>query len=165
MKTPLIQIIQFMLVPGVMVSACGLLLLGMNNKYSLIINRIRLLKDEERKLLHQKALDPEGVRAAKIASQIPRLMNRLRLVRDTVISFSIGIGLFILSSLFIGFQFISGARLIQVGIVVSFLAGMACVFVGVIYSAIEIYRGYDIIRIETHPMLGEEEQSGDGHPA
>jgi len=157
LKTPLIQIIQAMLVPGVMVSACALLLLGMNNKYSLIVNRIRLLKDEERKLLHQKALDPEGLRAAKIAAQIPRLMDRLKLVRNSVFAYSIGIGLFILSSLFIGFQFVSGSNLIQAGIVILFLAGMICVFIGVVQTAIEIYKGYDIVKIETDPMFGEEE--------
>ena len=45
----LIQLIQFMLAPAVMISACGLLLLGINNKYSLVVNRIRLLNEERRK--------------------------------------------------------------------------------------------------------------------
>ena len=47
----IVQIIQLMLAPGLMISACGLLLLGMNNKYSLIVNRIRLLNEERRKEL------------------------------------------------------------------------------------------------------------------
>jgi len=50
MKAPAIQIIQAMLAPEVMVSACGLLLPGMNCRYSIIINRIRLLKQEGRRL-------------------------------------------------------------------------------------------------------------------
>jgi len=47
----IVEVIQLMLAPGLMISACGLLLLGVNNKYSLVVNRIRLLNDEKRKIL------------------------------------------------------------------------------------------------------------------
>ncbi len=47
-------LIQIMLAPGLMISACGLLLLGMNNKYSLVVNRIRLLNEERRKFIYEK---------------------------------------------------------------------------------------------------------------
>ncbi|MBK8662785.1 MAG: DUF2721 domain-containing protein [Ignavibacteriales bacterium] len=40
-------LIQAMLAPGIMISACGLLILGMNNKYSLVVNRIRTLNEEK----------------------------------------------------------------------------------------------------------------------
>lgn len=43
----IVEVIQLMLAPGLMISACGLLLLGMNNKYSLVVNRIRLLNEEK----------------------------------------------------------------------------------------------------------------------
>ncbi|MBK8662836.1 MAG: DUF2721 domain-containing protein [Ignavibacteriales bacterium] len=43
------SLIQAMLAPGIMISACGLLILGMNNKYSLVVNRIRTLNEEKRK--------------------------------------------------------------------------------------------------------------------
>ena len=52
MEVPIVQLIQGMLAPGLMISACGLLLLGMNNKYSLVVNRIRLLNEEKRKIFH-----------------------------------------------------------------------------------------------------------------
>ncbi len=52
MDIPIVQLIQGMLAPGLMISACGLLLLGMNNKYSLVVNRIRLLNEEKRKIFH-----------------------------------------------------------------------------------------------------------------
>ena len=50
----IVQIIQAMLAPGLMISACGLLVLGMNNKYSIVVNRIRLLNEERRKLKREK---------------------------------------------------------------------------------------------------------------
>ncbi len=85
----------------------------------------------------------------------PRLMDRLKLVRNSVSAYSVGIGLFMLSSLFIGFQFVTGSQLIEAAIVISFLAGMICVFVGVVHSAVEIYKGYDIVKIEADPIFGE----------
>jgi hypothetical protein len=42
-----VDLIQAMLAPGIMISACGLLLLGTNNKYSLVVNRIRVLEEEK----------------------------------------------------------------------------------------------------------------------
>ncbi len=47
----IVEVTQLKLAPGLMISACGLLLLGMNNKYSIVVNRIRVLNDEKRKLL------------------------------------------------------------------------------------------------------------------
>jgi hypothetical protein len=157
MKISLIQIIQAMLVPGVMVSACALLLLGVSNKYSMIASRIRLLKDEERKI-RGRIGGSDGERADNIAAQLPRMMERLRLVRNTVFAYSIGIGLFIVSSLFLGMQFLSASKLIQAGIVATFLAGMICVFAGVVHNVIEIYKGYEIVRIETELMVDGEEE-------
>ena len=57
MESPIVQLIQGMLAPGLMISGCGLLLLGMNNKYSLVVNRIRLLNEEKRKIFHQESID------------------------------------------------------------------------------------------------------------
>jgi hypothetical protein len=45
-----VEIIKLMLAPGVMVNSCGLFLLGMNNKYSVVVGRIRNLDEEKRKL-------------------------------------------------------------------------------------------------------------------
>ena len=50
------QTIQLILAPGVMINACGLLLLGIGNKFSSVLNRIRILNDEKRRL-HMRAGD------------------------------------------------------------------------------------------------------------
>lgn len=148
MKASMIQIIQTMLVPGVMVSACALLLLGMNSKHSTIVNRIRLLKDEERRLEGSSAADPKDDRRESIAVQLPLLMARLRLVSHIVSAYSIGIIFFILSSFFIGLQFLTQTKVVQVGMVCAFLAGMLCVLAGVFFNAVEIRRGLEVVRIE-----------------
>ena len=80
MKIPIVQLIQGMLAPGLMISACGLLLLGMNNKYSLVVNRIRLLNEEKRKIFHQESIDEsESSRLSNIELQISHLIERISL--------------------------------------------------------------------------------------
>ena len=84
--TSIVEIIQLMLAPGIMISACGLLLLGMNNKYSLVVNRIRLLNEERRKAIHKTTDDKnfnyqESQRLQSISMQISKLVYRVGLIQ------------------------------------------------------------------------------------
>ena len=148
----IVQVIQLMLAPGLMISACGLLLLGMNNKYSLVVNRIRLLNEERRKIL-TKAADKEfnyqeNVRIESISMQLAKLAFRVKLVRNAVLSYTIAVAFFVLTSLFIGLEFVLGRNGLNYLVTVLFLAGMMLVLVGVIYAAYETKKGYDIIHLE-----------------
>jgi hypothetical protein len=149
MKTPAIQVIQAMLAPGVMVSACALLLLGMNNRYSIIVNRIRLLKQEERNLDRKSNEESCRARTANIDRQLGLLLERLRLVRNAVFGFSVGMAFFLASSLLIGLQFVTDVRFVQSLVMVCFLAGMMCIMAGMIMAGIEVRKGYQIVLIET----------------
>ena len=86
----LIKIIQLMLAPAVMINACGLLLLGINNKYSAMMSRIRVLNEEKRrymgKIKDSKEIDYfETTRFQSIAKQIKVLQNRLKLIRNSIL--------------------------------------------------------------------------------
>ncbi len=140
-----------MLAPGLMVSACGLLLLGMNNKYSLVVNRIRLLNEERRRVLG-KAADrefsyEENVRLESISLQIDKLTFRVKLVRNAVLSYTIAVALFVITSLLIGIQYFAAVN-INVLITIIFLLGMVSVLAGVLYAAYETKEGYSIIQLE-----------------
>jgi hypothetical protein len=142
-------LIQIMLAPGLMISACGLLLLGMNNKYSLIVNRIRLLNEERRKSRYDKeALKNEKKRHRSIDVKILKLNARIILVRNAVFSYSIAVAFFIISSLMIGINKISNPADLNWLVIIFFLVGMIFVLAGIIFAAIEVWRGYQIVRIE-----------------
>lgn len=147
----IIQVIQLMLAPGIMISACGLLLLGMNNKYSLIVNRIRLLNEERRRVL-KNAGDrqfsyEENVRLESISLQIDKLTLRVRLVRNAVLSYTIAVALFVITSLLIGIEYFALLNL-NVLITINFLIGMISVLAGVLFAAYETKEGYNIIQLE-----------------
>jgi hypothetical protein len=148
----IVEIIQLMLAPGLMISACGLLLLGMNNKYSLVVNRIRLLNDERRKIL-QKMDDKnfnyhENVRLASILKQLDALVFRVMLVRNAVLSYTVAVALFVLTSLSIGAEEIFNISRLNTLITILFSLGMLSVLSGVIFAAYETYKGYEIVKFE-----------------
>lgn len=148
----IVQIIQLMLAPGLMISACGLLLLGMNNKYSLVVNRIRILNEERRRALHKMGENEftlqENVRFESITKQLERLTYRVGLVRNAVLSYTIAVALFVLTSLLIGIGYLFDITRMNSFITVLFLLGMLSVLVGVLFAAYETYKGYAIVKYE-----------------
>jgi hypothetical protein len=151
-KMTVVEIIQSMLAPGIMISACALLLLGMNNKYSLVVNRIRTLDEEKRKL---KIVANDGNitvnqehRLKSIATQTEKLAYRIILIRNAVLFYSIGVAFFIISSLTIGLSFVLERVNISVIVIIMFLMGMTAVLSGIYFAYREAFKGYEIIKIE-----------------
>lgn len=148
----IVQIIQAMLAPGLMISACGLLILGMNNKYSIIVNRIRQMNEEKRRFM-VKAGDTalsydDEVRLKSIAHQLSELSVRLFYVRNAVISYSVAVALFVLASMFIGVGFVLQNRTLEMIVIFAFSVGMLLVLSGVILAALESKKGFDIVKYE-----------------
>ncbi len=151
--TSIVEIIQLMLAPGIMISACGLLLLGMNNKYSLVVNRIRLLNEERRKAIHKTTDDKdfnyqETQRLESISMQITKLVYRVKLVRNAVLCYTTAVALFVLTSLSIGFGFLLEITKLNSIVTILFLSGMISVLCGIIFAAYETYKGYEIVNFE-----------------
>jgi hypothetical protein len=137
-----------MLSPGIMISACGLLLLGMNNKYSLVVNRIRLLNDERRRL--RIADDEKGKKKyhKSIGLQIRKLQYRVILVRNAVFSYSVAVAFFIISCMLIGLNHFRQNTGTGWAALIIFLTGMIFVLAGIVFAAIETWKGYKIVEIE-----------------
>jgi lysylphosphatidylglycerol synthetase-like protein (DUF2156 family) len=145
----MIDIIQSMLAPALMISACGLLLLGMNNKYSLVINRVRALNVEYRGLS-----DSNEQRKICIRTQLPHLENRMRMIKNTVWLYTVGIALFIFSVLSIGLFIYTRISFVSELSMAFFVGGMLSVLAGVIYAAYEVRLGFRIMQIELEHNIG-----------
>jgi len=147
-----LQIIQLMLAPAIMISACGLLLLGINNKYSMVVNRIRLLNEEKRELLLKFGTEPTStevnVRIESTSIQINELVNRAKLVRNSVLSYTTAVALFVTTSLILGVSSVMSMGKLNYLILVSFLCGMIFVLMGVVFAGLETKKGYDIVLYE-----------------
>ncbi len=145
--------IQLMLAPAVMISACGLLLLGINNKYSSITNRLRILNEEKRrhhnKLNSDTELDYfETTRLQSISRQLDDLLCRLKLVRNVILFYVFGIFLFIFTSLLIGIDIFLSTKITDYFALTTFILGLISVGIGLVYSLTETLKGYKIIEVE-----------------
>ncbi|MHB8905519.1 MAG: DUF2721 domain-containing protein [Melioribacteraceae bacterium] len=147
-----VQIIQLMLAPAIMISACGLLLLGMNNKYSLVVSRIRSLNEEKRGLLitigENRHTTDDNVRLESATIQISSLVYRAKLVRNAVLGYTTAVALFVITSLLLGVSSVLSLEKLNYFIIISFLSGMLFVLIGVFYAGLETKKGYDIISYE-----------------
>lgn len=148
MEYSIVEIIQAMLAPGLMISACGLFLLGMNNKYSLLVNRIRLLNEEKRTLECSEQSDMDHKRLKSLNRQISKLYLRFKLVRNAVFSYSVAVAFFIMSSLLIGYKYINRSSNPGTVAIFLFLMGILSVLIGIVFAAFEVWRGYRIVKIE-----------------
>lgn len=147
-----VDIITTILAPAVMISSTGLFLLGMNNRYSVVVGRIRSMEDEKRKLSLKKMYEPlcetELTRLNSILNQIDKLFYRIKLIRNAVIAYNISVGFFVVTCLIIGLITITGISYSSVFIYIPFFGGLLSVLTGVFYATIEIFKGYEIVKIE-----------------
>ncbi len=148
-----IQAIEAILAPALGISATALLLLSLQNRYSLIINRIRLLNEERRryshKLVEKSSLDyDENVRHISVLNQIQKMLERCRDVRNAILCIQGSILLFVITSVLIAINlFVSSAWFKYLPVLI-FAAGMLMVLIGILFSARDVLNSYRITEIE-----------------
>ncbi|MCC6397110.1 MAG: DUF2721 domain-containing protein [Bacteroidetes bacterium] len=148
-----IQAIQSMLAPALGISAVGLLLLGLNNRYSIIINRLRLLNEERRKYIrflqdHDHLEYADNIRFMSISNQSGELLMRSRLVRNAILSMQTAIALFVLTSVFIGANLFVAASAMKAAPLWIFVCAMVSVLAGILFAGREVHRSFRIVLLE-----------------
>lgn len=141
-----IAFINASLAPAVLFTGVGLLLAGLQAKYSTIVTVIRQLNRERRDL------DPENVESGSermgiLTAQIDSLMERAKLVRNSVCSFYLTIFFLIVSSILIGLR-VLGLGL-SIGLVFAiFGLALAFLFAGIAFATREALLSYRIVEVE-----------------
>lgn len=141
-----IAFINASLAPAVLFTGVGLLLAGLQAKYSTIVTVIRQLNRERRDL------DPEnmkggGERLDILTAQIDSLMERAKLVRNSVCSFYLTIFFLVGSSILIGLR-VLGLGL-SIGLVFAiFGLALAALFAGIAFATREALVSYRIVEVE-----------------
>jgi hypothetical protein len=148
-----IEAIQAILAPALGISATALLLLSLQNRFSSVINRIRLLNDERRtyniRIANKVELDyNEKMRDISVRNQIERSFSRCRDVRNSILFIQGSILLFVLTSVFISINLFVSSGFLRIFPVIIFVAGMVFVLIGVMYSAKDVFNSYKIANIE-----------------
>src|SRR5439155_23036834 len=132
----------------VLFTASALLLAGLQNKYSTLIQAVRSLNDERRRTLRESSLAAwQTDRLKSIDNQIPHLLARAKLVRNAVFMLYLGTLLFLLSSFVIGLAHL-GWRPMAVLVVGLFGLGLAGLIVGILFELAEARLSYRIVKLE-----------------
>lgn len=153
-----VDLIQQMLAPGLMISACGLLLLGVNNKQVAAQGRIRALDEEKRTLIRTSRKEPlddilHG-RLINVEHQLKTYGQRIIMFRNSVFSFTVSVALFVAASLAIGLQQLGKMDVFSTIALIAFLLGMLTTLAGAVFAAIEVWFAYRVITRELHHDKG-----------
>ncbi len=159
----IIQTIQVILAPVVMVTGCAILLAGVHARYQVINDRLRAMSRERLDLFHRpdkNTLEPPDQsdrysveRLAQIDAQIPNLLRRHQLVRDAVLAIYGAVALFILCMFAIAaasaFQIVA---LAWVALVI-FLMGTGALLAGVAVITLEVRLSDAALRYEVDRVM------------
>ena len=144
----IVQKIQYMIAPAVMVSSSALLLLGFHNKFSNLASRFRVLNQEKR-LLSQKAHkeETEAARLNSLVVQVDQLMKRASYVKNAILFTYLAIICFVSTSILIFLNVYVSFQLNN-AIAVVILAGFLALVTTSIFMVLETTLFYQVIVIE-----------------
>ncbi|MCG6913667.1 DUF2721 domain-containing protein, partial [bacterium BMS3Abin03] len=90
----------------------------------------------------------DNVRLGSITKQLDKLVFRVKLVKNAVLSYTIAVALFVFTSILIGLKHVLFADSSGYIVMIIFLCGMILVLVGAFFAAYETIRGFEIINLE-----------------
>ena len=132
-----LTVLTAMITPAVLISACGTLILSTSTRLSRIVDRVRSLSDEFEHFSSVAATDgPDRKRLAVLFGQLDLLTSRARLLQRSLTTFYLAVGVFVATSLSIGFVAITSQRYGWIPQVLG-LAGACFLFYGSVLMILE----------------------------
>ncbi|MDA3822869.1 MAG: DUF2721 domain-containing protein [Bacteroidales bacterium] len=143
------QLINSMLVPGILIVAASILLFSTNSKYSMVVDRIRFLREERGNIIKHPRTNKEDVkRRDRIELQLSHLIHRISMVRITIVSYSSSLLLFAVSCVLLAVRSNFDINAYYWLMISFFFGGLLAIVNGVVFSVIEMFKGYRIVHIE-----------------
>lgn len=98
-----IAVLTAMITPAVLISACGSMILSTSARLGRVVDRVRALSDK----LEEMALNPGDTelhreRQTIIFGQLDKLTSRARILQRSMVTFYLGLGMFVATSVAIG---------------------------------------------------------------
>lgn len=104
-----IGVLTAMITPAVLISACGSMILSTSARLGRVVDRVRALSDKLEEIA-EKAANAESAkeRQAIIFEQLDKLTSRARILQRSMVTFYLGLGMFVATSVAIGIVAITG---------------------------------------------------------
>jgi hypothetical protein len=154
-------IIQLVIAPVVIVTACALLVNGLQARYTILIDRLRALARDRLELRlrreQEASADPDSIalierRLHLIETQLPLVLRHHRQVRNALIAVYVGIACFLTDMFLIALAAFFPGGLMNALVLVAFLTGTGSALVGVIIAALEIRASHDVLLYEVDSL-------------
>jgi hypothetical protein len=151
--TNAVEAIQAILAPAVLISACGLLLLSMQNKYGRINDRIRALLRERLDLLAEQENQFTHTRLEATDRQLPDLLKRNQLQHDAVLALFWAVILFVIDLFALGIGLFLAPRPGAILALLGFFAGLGMMLYAVSLAAREIRISHRAVTLEAEEIM------------
>ncbi len=133
--------------PAIMISASALMILALHAKYSSLIDRMRALNDERRRIVNAEEQKSKQ-RLENVVAQLEMFLLRAYLVRNAIVSLYLAIALFVISSIIIGIVIVFSVSFSVWLSLIVFMLAMVSVLIGTIFAFRDILGAYTIARLE-----------------
>ena len=144
----IVQEIQYVLAPAIMISSASLLLLGFQNKFSSLVNRFRVLNHEKRLLEQNKSRNlTEEERLDNLLRQVGGLVSRATHVKNAIILTYGAILCFVATSILL---FLNLYTFIQsfTPTIACFLIGLLLILISSLLMMVEVALAFRIVTLE-----------------
>jgi hypothetical protein len=154
--------IQYILAPVVMITACAILQSGLLGHYAEINTRLRALNHERFELVMggrtagaalAGGISYETERLREIDHQMPGLLHRLRLVRDSSLVIYAAVFFFIVDMGVIGAAILSSTTGLANLALAVFLVGLVALLWGILLIVVEIRGSHRAVEYEVERVL------------
>jgi hypothetical protein len=157
--TVVFRTIQFSLAPVVMITSCAIIIGGIQVRYGAISDRMRIMARERLQLVWGSPGPPPGdakdadsystERLEEIDHQMPLLLGRHRLVRNSLQALYLAMVVFVVSMFVIGIAAWAGTNGWAVAALLVFLVGQVILLFGLFWSVVEIRVSNQAVEYET----------------
>jgi Protein of unknown function (DUF2721) len=98
-----IAVLTAMITPAVLISACGSMILSTSARLGRVVDRVRALSDRLEEMAQDPDVDPNWrERQVVIFEQLDKLTSRARILQRSMVTFYLGLGMFVATSVAIG---------------------------------------------------------------
>ncbi len=155
------SIIQLIIAPVVLITSCSIFLNGLLTRYAAVNDRMRLLARERLKLGF--AIHPDTPpspltveRLHQICYQLPQLLRRHNLLRDSVLIGYLAVLIFVADMFVIALAVFSSLDWIGGMVLIIFLIGVAMLFISTLLTLIEVWHSHRAVSYEIERVIGLE---------
>lgn len=159
-----VRVIQTLVAPVVMISACGLLCLAFFNRLSILVARVRTFHHERLALSDKLKTAGAGEdvhrRMAVVDQQVTHILSRARMIRNTLFCLLLCVSCMVLCSISLGVSvFVDWGGWPQVEVTL-FMVGLLCLLTGVMFAMVELTRALTPVALERDYFIGRGQEEG-----